>query len=237
MKAILLVQHFATDNPVRKNELQQCILHNLKIGFDKIMVWNDSVDPIFIEDNVHNIRAKRRMTYRDYIDVLDAEENHGSLIVLTNTDIMLDRNVLTISDVIQKNFFLCFTRYERSGGALKLANTPWCTQDVWAMISQSLHNSIKFQSLIPLGLPGSELRFAEMVFNMGYAVFNPCVDIKNVHFHSESFPHEGKNRIYGAYLFTPPCKLCDVKTASVNRAHMATPVYLTNFVNQAIKIG
>ena len=150
---------------------------------------------------------------------------------------MLDRNVLTISDVVQKNFFLCFTRYESIRGELALPNAPWCTHDVWAMISQPIHNSIKFQSFMPLGMPGCELRFAETIFNMGYAVFNPCLDIKNVHLHSESVPHEDKNRMYGAYLFTPPCKLSDMKPASVSRSHTATPVYLTSFINRPLKIG
>lgn len=237
MKAILLFQHFEPANPVRKSELERCILHNLQIGFDKIMVWNDSVDPTFVGENVHNIEANRRLTYRDYIDVLDAEENYGSLIVLTNTDIMLDRNLLTISDVVRKNFFLCFSRYERRGAALELPDAPWCTHDVWAMISQPVHNSIKFQSLMPLGMPGCELRFAEIIFNMGYAVFNPCIDIKNVHLHSECPPHENKNRIYGAYLFTPPCRLSDVKPDSMTNNHMARPVYLTNFIDRPLKIG
>jgi hypothetical protein len=44
------------------------------------------------------------MTYRDYIDIIDLQEN-GSLVVLTNTDIMLDTNILAISEVIRKNFF------------------------------------------------------------------------------------------------------------------------------------
>lgn len=237
MKTILLFQRFDCANAVRKSELEQCILHNLKIGFDKVTIWNDSVDPIFVGENVHNIRANRRMTYRDYIDVLDAEENYGSLIVLTNTDIMLDSNLLTISSVIQKNFFLCFARYETSGQALELPKMPWCTHDTWAMVSQPVHNSIKFQSLIPLGMPGCELRFAEVIFNMGYAVFNPCLDIKNVHLHSEISPHDHKNRIYGAYLFTPPCNLSDVKLSSVNASHMARPVYYTNFIIQPLKIG
>jgi len=237
MKTVLLFQYFDAPSPVRKKELEQCVLHNLKIGFDKILIWNDSVDPLFISENVNNIRANRRMTYRDYVDVLDAEENYGSLVVLTNTDIMLDKNVLTISQVIRNNSFLCLSRYEQRGTALELSGTPWCTHDVWAMISQPVHNSIKFQSVIPLGMPGSELRFAEIFFNMGYAIFNPCVDIQNVHLHSESAPHEYKNRIYGAYLFVPPCKLSDVKIASLNPSHMATPVYLTNFFERPLKIG
>jgi hypothetical protein len=150
---------------------------------------------------------------------------------------MLDRNLLTISNIVQKNFFLCIARYEKIGDALELSCGATCTHDVWAMISQPIHNSIKFQSAIPLGMPGCELRFEEIIFNMGYAVFNPCLDIKNVHLHSELPPHENKNRIYGAYLFTPACRLADVKPVSVSRSHMATPVYLTSFVNRPLKIG
>lgn len=105
------------------------------------------------------------------------------------------------------------------------------------MMSQPVHNSIKFQSLIPLGMPGCELRFAETVFNMGYIVLNSSLDIKNVHMHIGPARHEDKNRLYGTYLFTPPCRLSDVKSASIDRSHLPMPVYLPSFVNQPIKIG
>jgi hypothetical protein len=104
MKTILIFQHFGASNAARNEELKECILHNLKIRFDRILIWNDSVDPIFVAENVYNIQANRRMTYRDYIDIIDLQEN-GSLVVLTNTDIMLDTNILAISEVIRKNFF------------------------------------------------------------------------------------------------------------------------------------
>jgi hypothetical protein len=209
-----------------------CIEHNLNLGFDEVVIFNDSVTPRFSGTRITNINALQRLTYRQYIDIVRDERNHGSLVVLTNTDIKLDPNIFLLCDVIDLGMMFCMSRYESNGS---LAESPWCTQDVWAMLSQPVHNSIVYNSDIPIGTPGCELRFAEIVFNVGFKVFNPCSDVKNIHVHSAQAQHRNEVRNYGAYLFTPPCSLDDVRAR--NPKSFPFPCYLTSFSNRPLRIG
>lgn len=232
MKKILIFQWFDCKDEARQQELVECINHNLKLGFDEVIIFNDSVESAFYGQNVKNISSNSRITYRDYIDIVNDANNYGSFVVLTNTDIKLDNKILMLEEISEDKTLMALSRYESNG---LFSDSPWCTQDVWAMRSQAIHKSIIIQSNIPLGMPGCELRFAEIMFNAGFIVFNPCLDIKNVHVHSNSASHSDENRIYGAYLFTHPCSIEDIKTRNVK--YPAAPVYCTSFSDTWFSIG
>lgn len=225
-KTILMYQWFDVQDPLRSAELKECIEHNLHLGFDETIIFNDSVEPLFVGEKITNVRVDRRISYRHYIDVVSDPKNLGSLVVLANTDIKLANDFLRVREFAEPRHFLCFSRYESSSG--RLAEAPWCTQDVWAMIGQPIHNSVRIQCDIPLGMPGCEIRFAEMMFNVGYSVFNPCIDIQNLHLHSNQAQHKEENRIFGAYLFTPVCSLADI--GRENPAQLPAPYYLAKIV-------
>ena len=55
MKKILMLQWFNCKDDIRRQELTDCIRHNLSIGFDEVVIFNDSVEPIFHDKNVKNI--------------------------------------------------------------------------------------------------------------------------------------------------------------------------------------
>jgi hypothetical protein len=143
----------------------------------------------------------------------------------------LDFELSLLDEIIKEKALFALSRYENNG---MLANTPWCTQDVWVMLSQPIRKSIIHQCDIPLGLPGCEIRFSEIVFNTGFEVFNPCLDIKNIHVHSNQVAHLDENRIYGAYLFTPACTLEDIRTG--NKKILPSPQYLTSFIPKLFSI-
>lgn len=222
MKKILLFQWFDCKDKTRKQELTDCINHNLNIGFDKVIIYNDSVEPTFHGKNIKNILTNSRIAYKDYINVVKDPSNYGSLVVLTNTDIKLDRNIMSLENIIKEKALIALSRYENNG---ILADFPWSTQDVWAMLSQPIHKSVIHQCDIPLGMPGCELRFSEIIFNTGFMVFNPYLDIKNIHNHSSQTVHKDENRMYGAYLFTPVCTFEDIRMG--NTKILPTPYYLT----------
>jgi hypothetical protein len=230
MKKILMFQWFHAEDPVRRAELRACAEHNIRLGFDETIILNDSVQPEFFGERISNVPCSGRITYKTFIDIVNDPKNFGSLVVLTNTDIQLADDFAAVADTIQLSDFFCFTRYESSHG--RLADNPWCTQDVWAIISQPIHNTVVFQAAIPLGRPGCEIRFAEIMFSAGYLVFNPCLDVKNVHLHSNQAKHRDEERIYGAYLFTPAVSLTDVKQR--NPKHLPVPCYLTNFIKNRL---
>ena len=230
MKNILIFQWFDCKDNSRKEELIECVEHNLKLGFDEIIIFNDSVNPQFFGTNVKNITSTHRLTFRDYIEIINDPVNFGSLVTLTNTDIKIDIKTLELNSYIKEKMLIAISRYESQE---HLAVNPWCTQDVWILLSQPIHNSILMQSSIPLGLPGCELRFSEILFAAGFEVYNPCLDIKNLHVHSKENIHLDENRIYGAYLFTPACKLIEMKSnyAATKPVLKYLPSFLTYTLN------
>lgn len=232
MRKILIFQWFDCSDSSRKEELTECIQHNISLGFDKVIIFNDSVEPAFFGENIENIQANQRLSYRDFIDVVINPKNYGSLCCLTNTDIKLDKHLFELAAIIKTSDLMCISRYELDG---QLARTPWCTQDTWALISQPLQKSIIYQTSIPLGLLGCENRFAEIFYGAGYKVFNPCLDIKNLHLQSIQSAHKNTDRIYGAYLFVPPCHLNDI--GKFDSHLIPTPVYLPTFSKKLIRIG
>jgi hypothetical protein len=230
MKKILIFQWFDCKDEQRRAELRACAAHNLRLQFDETIILNDSVEPEFFGERVTNVRSSGRITYKTFVDIANDPKNHGSLVVLTNSDIQLADDFQGVASVIQPGDFFCFTRYESSHG--RLADYPWCTQDVWAMIAQPIHNSVIFQSEIPLGRPGCEIRFAEIMFSAGFSVFNPCLDVRNMHVHSNQAKHRDEDRIYGAYLFTPATSLSTVQRRDAKERPM--PCYLTNFIKNRL---
>jgi len=232
MKKILLFQWFDCKNQSRKQELTECINHNIAIGFDEVIIFNDSVPPHFFGDKIKNVLSEHRITYRDYINIVNNPYYYGSLVVLTNTDIKLDKNIFKLSATLSPFDFICLSRYEANG---EIAPEPQDTQDTWAIISQPMHQSVIHQSAIPLGMPGCETRFAEILFNIGYRVFNPSLDIKCLHVQKYPSVHKNENRIFGAILATWPCTIAQIKAGSVNA--YPRPFYYPAFVKSPLNIG
>ncbi|ANI98748.1 hypothetical protein A8O14_00710 [Polynucleobacter wuianus] len=225
MKKILLFQVFDCKDQARALEFDQCVRHNLELGFDEIIIFNDNVPPRYFGKNIRNIEVDKRLTYKDFIELAQSPKNYGNFLVLINTDIKLDKKMFELERILGEKTLIALARYEVGD---RLADMPWCTQDVWVLVGQPIPKSILFQSDIPLGVPGCELRFSELMFNVGFQVFNPCMDIKNLHVHKNQVPHSDENRVFGAYLFTPACGLNDVFNKSANA--WPIPHYLTSFV-------
>jgi hypothetical protein len=230
MKTILLFQWFDCRDPVRRAEFTACAEHNLRLGFDEIVIFNDSTEPAFDGAHVRNVPADRRLTYRDFVDLLVDPANEGALVCATNTDIKLDPRLLDLTARVQKQQLLCFSRYEADG---QLAKSPWCTHDTWVALGQPVPDSVVLQSSIPLGVPGCENRLAEIFFSSGFRVFNPSADIRNTHVHSVPSVHSDEKRLYGAYAFVPVCASADIGRDDL----MPKPVYLPKFAMRLFKIG
>lgn len=231
MKRIFVTQWFDCKNSERNKELVECMNHNLSLPFDEVIIFNDNLSPQFFGEKIANFEMSGRLTYRDFLKIVSDPKNYGSMIVFSNTDIKLDDKLFTIDDILQNKMLFCLSRYEADG---KLADNPYWTQDTWIVMAQAIPNSILYNSDIPIGTPGCELRFAEIMFNAGFSVFNPCLDLKNFHVHSNPVAHRNEDRNYGAYLFTPACTLDDVKVRNVKV--IPTAAYFTVYSNRFFRI-
>lgn len=232
MKKILIFQYFQCNSPERLTELEECINHNINLDFDEIIIFNDSINPTFLQNNIKNIVINRRLTYKDYIDIISSEENFGSLVVLTNSDIKLDSEILRLGKLIKPIDFIALSRYEKNG---LIAPDPAFTQDTWAMLSQPIPPTILYQCGIPLGMPGCENRFSEIIFSAGYRVANPSISIKNRHIQIKPSVHKFEEKMFGAILAIPPCSIEQLITPDPE--FQPTPYYLPCFSNHLIRVG
>ena len=229
MKKILAFQWFDCKDSARRAELKECIQHNLSLDFDEFIIFNDSTIPEFTGEKIRNIESNTRLTFKDWVMLLNDSSNHGSLICLTNTDIKLDPNLPSKCSQMSQNQLIALSRYEKNG---ELSPNPWATQDTWVAISQPIHNSIIYQSGIPLGVPGCENRLADLFFNIGFEVINPSLDIFNKHIQKIDSIHQLKDKVSGIYLMIPTSHF---QTAGSYPPPM--PMYFVSSMNKAFQIG
>jgi hypothetical protein len=223
-KKILMFQWYDPADVTRRKELIDCIEHNLKLGFDEIIIINSATEPQFFAKNVINMYISDRMTYSHFVNALNDKKYDNCILFLTNTDIKLDEKILDLGDLINRQQLFCLSRYEQAD---KLTDGPSCSQDTWIAIAQPIHESVVHQSNIPLGLPGCENRLAEIFFSSGFNVFNPCYDIKNIHVQNTNSVFSDNDRVFGAYLFVPPCTIDDILSKNV----AAVPVYFPRYAS------
>jgi len=50
-----MFQWFYCNDKIRNQKLTDCVNHSLDIGFDEVIVFNDSVDSTFHGQNIKNI--------------------------------------------------------------------------------------------------------------------------------------------------------------------------------------
>ena len=212
MKKILIFQWFDCKDQARRRELTECIHHNINLGFDEVIIFNDSIKPVVNAPHVQNVPTNSRISYLDFINVVKDLKNFGALVVLANTDIKLDGKILQLAG-LKNRILIALSRYESNG---QLTDYSFYSQDVWAMTSQPIHRSIIHQCNIPLGVPGCDQRFSEIIFSAGFSVFNPCLEIKNTHLHTNAATHLDEDRLFGTYLFVNPCTYEDIRLSRPN---------------------
>jgi len=119
MKKILIFQWFECNSAFRKQELVECIEHNLSLGFDDVIIFNDSIEPMFTGVNVTNVETRSRLTYRAFVDIINEPKNFGAMVCLTNTDIKLDRKIFDLSPVLHPNVLFSISRMKPMGNWLR----------------------------------------------------------------------------------------------------------------------
>lgn len=222
----LIIQSYIANSKERQAEINHCVAENMKIPFDEVIVYGDNS---FITEEGHRIvkkLTKSRLTFRSFLQEVSSRESLEGFCVLTNSDIILDKGILDKCSRIPTSVLLSISRHEQIGG---LVPGPHCSQDTWVLRNQKIRDPLIQASDLPLGTPGCELRFAELMYSSGFKVFNPSLSVNNLHLHSGATRHNDDERHYGAYLFTHPCNLRDVGLESAD--HTGYPVYLKSGSN------
>lgn len=194
----LVVQYYNTD-PVRQRELDHCLEQNVERYFDRVIICCDPRTILPKVAYTHTLHIERRLAFSDYLRLV-SESDFDGITVLTNSDIILDKEIIyKCKDISIKELF-AISRYEADGC---LHQFHWCSQDTWILRNQKVPNSVINSCTFELGRPGCELRFAEVLWCVGFNIINPSLSVRNTHIHKNSSVHSDSERYYGAYIFTP----------------------------------
>ena len=202
MDITLLYDYFSAASVERQQELDYCLRQNLSLDFSRIILFGDKQFSGIDSKMVVRIPLQERLTFSDFLEYVHANRNSEGIAVFTNSDIVIDKTLIDSVSQLKFGVVLAISRYESID---TLANDPWCTQDTWVLRLQPIHISARLSTKFPLGKPGCELRFAEALYSVGFSIFNPCLSIRNLHVHSLASNHNDEFRLYGSYIFTPPC--------------------------------
>jgi len=227
---ILILFYYNSGSDLRQKELDQCMENNIKLNFTKIIIINYNTKEKYFGENITNIIATKQYSFCDLISIYDINKHGEGLLYLTNTDILLDPAIISLENIISYNDFIAISRYSVR---LNLESVPHETQDTWVFRTDKLKPLLVRQLNFFPGTLGCDSRLAEIFFNMGYNVYNPCLSIKNVHCHNVensdfSNSQSRGERLYGTYLFPNPCNINDI-TESKTNSRLA---YFRNDINQ-----
>lgn len=212
-KYILITQYYIPKWDERKNEINECLIHNIQ---------NPLIDEIhlFVEKNydfswiqshpnfnkIKLIPTDNRLSYKTTIDY----SNHMSendIIILANSDIYFDETLSFLNSLDFKNTFFALTRHEIKGNHLELYDRPSVSQDVWIWkpkldIKNIPENKDYFHDGIELGIWGCDNRILKIVSDSGYKIRNIGKNIRCIHNHKNDLrtwttnPNEVKKKYW-----------------------------------------
>ena len=194
----LMVQYYNTDS-ARQRELDHCLEQNVERYFDRVIVCCGSETILPKVAYTHTMHMEKRLAFSDYLRLV-SESDYNGITVLTNSDIILDKDIIKKCEHISSKELFAISRYDTDG---YLHEFHWCSQDTWILRNQKFPNSVIKSCTFELGRPGCELRFAEALWCVGFNIINPSLSVRNTHIHINSSVHLDSERYYGAYIFTP----------------------------------
>ena len=201
MKKILFVEYWDIEDRARDQEVLAAIGHNLKLGFDRVyLVYSGTNQLPFNTVGTVEILKLDRLTFDIFLKAVDTYADGPALFILTNADIALDPNLL-LGNFPPAGVVYALTRHEMNG---ELYSAREFSQDTWVMLAQPILKGAILQSSFPLGVPGCENRFAEILWSIGFRVINPSLTFVNYHYQAKESVYERDYRIYGCYRTIPP---------------------------------
>lgn len=186
----LLTTYYEENNPIRKQELDFCLMKNATSGlFKRIFILRDSEVPVPMEvlsqriTQIIGFNKNRRPTYADMFSTINGESiTDNTLSVVANTDIYFDDTLLLAGAVDLANTCFALSRWDIKQDGSDLAHHDlWDSQDAWIF-----QGPVKaaVSANFGLGIPGCDNRIAHELQLAGYDVCNPSKTIKAYHIHT-----------------------------------------------------
>jgi len=217
---ILVTTFYIPENEERKKEINKCLHKNcLNSHIQKIYLLNDKVYNLPIDDKllkkveqvVINQEANYKLRFDHAIHFINSNLQ-GKICVLSNSDIYFDKSLSKIDSTTISNNVYALLRYDESedGQFIKLYSKEGKprsdSQDCW-IFKSPLKVDTKLLNF-EFGTLGCDNVFANIIYNSGIYISNPCLQIRSIHVHSSNFrTYNYSTRLLGTYCKLPPCNL------------------------------
>jgi len=223
---ILVTTFYIPKNEVREKEINKCLQKNCKNPhIQKIYLLNDRIydlplDPEFtikVEQVIINSDHNYKLRFDDAIHFINSRLQ-GKICILSNSDIYFDKTLGKIDSTTISNNVYALLRYDETenqnqngdGQLIELYSKEGKprtdSQDCW-IFKSPLKVETKLLNF-EFGTLGCDNVFANIIYNSGIYISNPCLQIRSIHVHSSNFrTYDDSTRLWGTYCKLPPCKL------------------------------
>jgi len=224
---ILVSTYYKSDNSERQKELNKCLIKNTENKYiKKIYLLNDALydlsfidKEVYINKQIPKDKVKQiiisndknyKLKYDDCIKFIN-ENLNDQICILSNSDIYFDNSLSKINNKIINNNLLALLRYdetiEGNRKIFKRNNYPRDdSQDCWIFRCPLNVNIDKLN--FSFGTLGCDSIFANIIYESGIKLSNPCYDIITTHVHNTEYrTYNIDNRIHGTYCLIEPCHI------------------------------
>ncbi len=215
MAVHIFVQYYVPRDLTRQRETDTCLRRNIDNPLvDVIHVFLEKEEDrprIPIDRKVKVSLLPRRITYADWLENTNTLAV-GDISICLNADMYLDESVEQLRKhakmLSERRHFLALSRYNHDGKRFTLNSNPHWTQDTWVVVRgvQPFQSALLQETRFELGHPGCDNKIAYVMHSYGFAVSNPCLQIRTIHLHSdEGRPYDSrKDKLIGLHAFVHP---------------------------------
>ncbi|MDB9721096.1 hypothetical protein OAA67_04380 [Winogradskyella sp.] len=198
-------------NQARLEELVACIRNNsLNPEISSITVFNEGSSVVkYAPDKITEIKIKKRPTYDDFVQHINAVTKPNDIHIIANTDIFFDENISVVKSVLDHNCCFALSRWDTTETKKPKLYNHNDSQDVW-IFKGTIHQDLNAD--FPLGVPRCDNRLLYEIECAGYTVLNPAFSIKSYHIHKGQralvyTEHDNVYKIPPPYRYTYPHNL------------------------------
>jgi hypothetical protein len=217
---ILITTYYKNQNLNRQNELEKCLIHNNNNNYieEIYLLGNEYFDLSFIDNKskikqiIINNEKKYKLKYKDVIKFIN-NNLKNKICILSNTDIYFDNSLEKIININMENKLFALLRYDLDIDGnyelFKRYNVPRNdSQDSWIFKSPLNVDLDNFN--FSLGTLGCDSVFAQKIYEAGYKISNPALDIISIHYHLTNYrTYTMDDRLHGRYCLIDPGYLED----------------------------
>jgi hypothetical protein len=185
---------------LRTKELEQCLINNLYSPFvEKIHLFVDDNEALVKLNELSNnsdkivvVEVGKRPKYSDFFNYI-IKNVKDEICIIINSDIFLYENdEKLIANLKENKIAYALTRYEHDM-THPLINDYHGSHDAYIFNSKFINETIINEDTnFYQNFPGIESHIIKAFCDIGFNVYNPCIQIKIVHLHKTQLRNHGE---------------------------------------------